>query len=175
MAEPVTVWESLKQIDTWSVGAISFALGALGGLAHALGGPEPAGSQDATVVASPSVPLAQRPKVDWLRQMVVGAVAAAAALFVMHPVDGLALVSSSLVVGYAGRAVLVALGDKTRIALAEQTTRAVAKERDEAKHDVLRLADAVQSKASGDRSQLQANPLDALASELRRRHENRAS
>ncbi|HEY1694679.1 MAG TPA: hypothetical protein VGG39_21055 [Polyangiaceae bacterium] len=97
--------DSLKAGQTWVVLAVAFGVGFIGGTAHwvtRLGTPGDAG---------PKAPL-------WAEGL-IGAVAAVAILFVLRPSDGVALVASSLVAGYAGRMVMSALEDKAKAIVAQ--------------------------------------------------------
>jgi hypothetical protein len=103
--DPVNLLDSLKTGQTWAVLGVAFGVGFVGGAAHwvtGLGAPGDAG---------PKAPL-------WAEGL-IGAVAAVAILFVLHPSDGVALVASSLVAGYAGRMVMSALEDKAKAIIAQ--------------------------------------------------------
>lgn len=102
--------ESLGDWQTWVVvPIIALLAGALGGWAKRL----TSTPEDRTRV---------------LGYLVVGAVASLAVLFVLTPSDGVKLLAQSLAAGYAGKAILDALGEKVKTALARRET-AEAKEK----------------------------------------------
>lgn len=103
--DPASLLDSLKAGQTWAVLGVAFGVGFVGGATHwatRLGTPGDAG---------PRPPL-------WAEGL-IGAVAAVAILFVLRPSDGVALMASSLVAGYAGRAVMSALEDKAKAIVAQ--------------------------------------------------------
>jgi len=96
--------KSLGEWQTWIVvPIISLVAGALGGFAKRLTSPP----EDRTPV---------------LGYLVVGAVASVAVLFVLIPSEGVKLLAQSLAAGYAGKAILDALGEWVKTALARKET-----------------------------------------------------
>jgi hypothetical protein len=107
--ESIALWDLLGEWQLWAVCAVSFALGALGGLLH-LGAVKPAPEAE----TPPPKPT------PWWRHVLVGGAAAVAVLYVATPETGIALVGGSIVAGYAGEAILAGLESRAKLALAQQ-------------------------------------------------------
>lgn len=103
-AELLALVMSFKSWDVWVLIGVVAVFGALGGWAHKLAAP----AED------------QR---RWSGFVVVGAVAALAVLFVFGPKDPVKLLALSIVAGYGGKAVLDALENKVKAAVAEAETK----------------------------------------------------
>jgi hypothetical protein len=148
MTDAEKLFQSLAVANTWYIVLISFGIGAVGGLAHALGD---TGSVP-VIPPTPGAPVTPAPpdKWKWLREVLVGAVAAVAVLFVVRPADGVALVSSSLIAGYAGRAIMAALEDKAKAIIAQQAAVVAQQRANDATQDVHKLIDAAdKAKSAG--------------------------
>jgi hypothetical protein len=110
----------------------------------------------------------------------VGAVAAVSILFIVRPSDGIALVSASLIAGYAGRAIMAALEDKAKAVVAQQAALIAQQRANEATADVRRMLDAadkskIPAGAGGivrGGSAPVATPLDEIVAELRRKYKS---
>ena len=155
-----SVFQSLAVLATWWVVLIAFGIGAFGGLAHYLGG------------TAPATPAA---KFTWLREMLVGGVAAVAILFVVHPATGVTLVSSSLIAGYAGRAIMSALEDKAKAVIAQQAAVDAVKRANDATQDIRTLIDASDKAAAipGPTAEQRpaASPLDTVMADMKRKYQ----
>jgi hypothetical protein len=93
---------SLGNWTNWTiVPVIALLAGAIGGLAKRLTAPP----EDKTPIYS---------------YLVVGGIASIAVLFVLTPADGVKLIAQSLAAGYAGKAILEALQEKVKTALAKK-------------------------------------------------------
>jgi len=94
---------NIKNWDTLIFLAIAAISGMLGGIAHRSTSPP----DDRT---------------SWWSNLVVGAVASLAVLFVFTPSDAVRLIALSLIAGYGGKAILDALEAKVKTAIAEAET-----------------------------------------------------
>lgn len=115
----VTLWDSIGTAETLGVVAIAAAGGALGGLANHL-------AADPRPTSAPA-----DPGRVW-KSMVVGLVAAVAALYALDPTTGVKLIAMAVVAGYAGKALLGALEARLKLAAALEETRAAVADRAEA-------------------------------------------
>jgi hypothetical protein len=141
--ESIALWDLLGEWQLWAVCAVSFALGALGGLLH-LGAVKPPPEGD----APPPKPT------PWWRHVLVGGAAAVAVLYVATPETGIALVGGSIVAGYAGEAILAGLEARARLALAQQEV--VETRRDV--HEAVDALEEVEAASVGTRSRAPDGP-----------------
>jgi hypothetical protein len=130
--KPLTLVDTIWVADTWLVVGAAAVFGLVGGLVQAFTSTEPTLKEARAIVAS----------------AFLGAVAAVAILYIAKPADGVALIASSLVAGYAGRALMDALSARAKLAVSQQETAKAKQEATTAKTDVNTAIDALE-KATG--------------------------
>jgi predicted benzoate:H+ symporter BenE len=105
--DPIELWTALLCTEVVALTLLAGALGAIGGFAHH--------------VATPPEPGAEPRR--WWANLVAGAVAAVAILYIASPESPIALISGSLVAGYGGIALMGALSARIVAATASQRAR----------------------------------------------------
>lgn len=118
-----TLWQLVSDTALWKTGAVAFALGMGGGLAHALVVPP---SADAPVESR------RQRAARILTSMLVGGVAALASIFLLDHDDPFAFVSGALIAGFAGQTVLASLEARLMLSIARREQATLTRERDDA-------------------------------------------
>jgi hypothetical protein len=112
--------------DTWSWVLTAGAAGAVGGLIQAL-----------TTTDADTKGLKFEVRVwNAICVVLLGAVAAVAILWIVKPSGSTELISSSLIAGYAGRALMEALSARAKLAVSQQETEKAKTETADVKKDV---------------------------------------
>ncbi|HVV81464.1 MAG TPA: hypothetical protein VHE35_00245 [Kofleriaceae bacterium] len=108
-----TIWTA----DTWKVVGAAALFGAIGGFTQAITSTDPA------IVKVDAQGKTTRVTAEIVYRALVGMIAAVAILYIAKPGDGIALIASSVVAGYAGHALMDALAARAKLAVTQETLK----------------------------------------------------
>jgi hypothetical protein len=119
----------LKDHDLWVVFGVAFAFGAIGALIHRWSVPPPSSSMSEPPVLGADI--------------LTGAIAAVAILYVTKPETGVTLVCGALVAGYSAKTIMAGLEARAASVVAQRDASDSKRQADAAKYNLASLAERV--------------------------------
>lgn len=127
--DPAKLVGLLKDHDLWVVFGVAFAFGALGALIHRWSAPPPSSSMSETPALGADI--------------LTGAIAAVAILYVTKPDTGVTLVCGALVAGYSAKTIMAGLEGRAASLVALREASDSKRQADTAKVNLASLAERV--------------------------------